>query len=75
MQLSIVPLNKCDHISELTDRSKEDLLKAIEHMQLEIDRLKESKLAIDTAKRIIISEQLEGMKQALALTGHALIYK
>lgn len=75
MQLTIVPLSQSEKISRLTDRTKKDLLKTIEHMELEIDRLSESSLALDEAKKIVITEQLEGMKLALILTGHTLIYQ
>lgn len=75
MQLTIVPLNQSKQTSALTDRTKKDLLKTIEHMELEIDRLKGSELALDEAKKIVIIEQLKGMKMAIALTGHTLTYQ
>lgn len=75
MQLTIVPIHQNNRISRLTDQSKQNFLKTIEHTQLEIDRLKESKLALDEAKRIILTAQLEGMKMALDLTGNTLIYR
>ncbi|WKB36032.1 hypothetical protein QS257_01650 [Terrilactibacillus sp. S3-3] len=75
MQLIIVPLSQTNQMSRLTDRSKKDFVKTIEHMQEEIDRLKGSTLSLDRAKKIVLSEQLEGMKLALLLTGHTLMYQ
>ncbi|MET1248887.1 hypothetical protein ABWW58_08885 [Sporolactobacillus sp. STCC-11] len=74
MQLTIVPISQIDSDFMLPAYSKVKLCQTMNHMQLEIDRLNGSKLALDEAKKIILIEQLEGMKMALNLTGYRLIY-
>jgi hypothetical protein len=44
-------------------------------MELEVERLAGSKLALDQAKQIIITQQLEGMKTVIQLAGYTLIYQ
>jgi hypothetical protein len=75
MQLTLVPVPYVQTKEGLTAQSKENILKTIEHMDEEIERLKESKLALDEAKRIVLTEQLKGMKMALELTGYTLMYR
>ncbi|RYL92411.1 hypothetical protein ABNN70_00080 [Sporolactobacillus sp. Y61] len=75
MQLTLVPVPYVQTKKGLTAQSKVNILKTIEHMDEEIERLKESKLALDEAKRIVLTEQLKGMKMALELTGYTLMYR
>ncbi|RYM00250.1 hypothetical protein EWH99_12610 [Sporolactobacillus sp. THM7-7] len=73
MPLQIVPIDQDKHISRLTDRSKKDLIKTIEKMQREIDHLDASCVCDSEVKRIVLREQLYGIKLAIVLTGHTLI--
>ncbi|MCI1880799.1 MAG: hypothetical protein LKI94_01230 [Sporolactobacillus sp.] len=75
MELTIVPSPLYDNKSRLCERGKTNLLATIHHTQSEIDRLKPSKLALDQAKQLILTQQLLGIETALELAGFSLIYR
>lgn len=72
MNLQIVPIG---HGSKLSDRSKLDLLKAVKNMEKEIEALANEGTYSNEARRVIIQEQLYGLKLGIILTGNSLIYK
>lgn len=75
MQLVLVPNHSLSQPSTISPPCEERLLATIKHMQNEIDRLKTSKLALDEAKRLILTQQLAGIETALDLAGFSLIYR
>ncbi|GEB77378.1 hypothetical protein [Sporolactobacillus inulinus] len=74
MQLAMIPISG-NHTERLTVNVQNKIVKTMKHMELEIERLAGSKLALDQAKQIIITQQLEGMKTVIQLAGYTLIYQ